>query len=161
MAGHEGIIVENSDKCGDDCFYLPNSSRASSANMGKYQDRLSLQANVYASKLDHLTLLLPNLKTGADFGVTSFLSGLVRMFQLGEVTSSTRRLLRGMDGGRHVHVWWLGRQHEQRHKHVCLYTWQRERQLCRLGHEMVAEQRSLNVCPWECHGTVISALQPN
>ena len=45
MAGHERLIVENSDKCGDDCFYLPNSSRASSANMGKYKFRLSLQAN--------------------------------------------------------------------------------------------------------------------
>ena len=99
MAGHEGIIVENADKCGDDCFYIPNSARASSANMSKYKYRLSLQANVYAGKLYHLMLLLPNLTTGADFGVTSFLSGLMRMFQLGEITSSKRRLLRGMDGG--------------------------------------------------------------
>ena len=37
--------------------------------------------------------------TGADFGITSYLSGLTRMFQLGEVTSSKRRLMRGMDGG--------------------------------------------------------------
>ena len=44
-------------------------------------------------------LLLPNLTTGADFGVTSFLSGLTRLFQLGRVTNQTRRLLRGMDGG--------------------------------------------------------------
>ena len=99
MAGHEGVIVENSDKCGDDCFYLPNSSRASSANMSKYKYRLSLQANVYAGKLYHLMLLLPNLTTGADFGITSFLSGLVRLIQLGEVTAAKRRLLRGMDGG--------------------------------------------------------------
>jgi hypothetical protein len=67
--------------------------------MSKFTYRLSLQANVYAGKLYHLMLLLPNLTTGADFGVTSFISGLVRMIQLGEVTSSKRRLLRGMDGG--------------------------------------------------------------
>ena len=99
LAGHEGYIVENSDKCGDDCLYLPNSNRASSSNMSKYKYRLALQANVYAGKLFHLTLLLPNLVTGADFGVTSFLSGLARMFQLGEVTPQKRRLMRGMDGG--------------------------------------------------------------
>ena len=99
LAGHEGYIVENSDKCGDDCLYLPNSNRASSSNMSLYKYRLSLQANVYAGKLFHLTLLLPNLVTGADFGVTSFLSGLARMFQLGEVTPQKRRLMRGMDGG--------------------------------------------------------------
>ena len=75
MAGHENMIVENSDKCGDSCFYLPNSSRTSSANQSKYKYRLSLQANVYAGKLFHLMLLLPNLTTGADFGITSFLSG--------------------------------------------------------------------------------------
>ena len=99
MASHEQMVVENSDKCGDDCFYLPNSTRATSRNMGKYKYRLSLQANVYAGKLFHLMLLLPNLVTGADFGVTSCLSGLVRMFKLGQITPQKRRLLRGMDGG--------------------------------------------------------------
>jgi hypothetical protein len=99
MATHEQMIVENSDKCGDDCFYLPNASRASSRNVSKYKYRLSLQANVYAGKLFHLMLLLPNLVTGADFGVTARLSGLVRMFKLGQITSGKRRLLSGMDGG--------------------------------------------------------------
>ena len=140
MAHHEGFVVENSDKCGDDCLYLPNTSRLASANQSKYKYRLSLQANVYAGKLYHLCLLLPNLMTGADFGVTSFLAGvsvvhiqclmhathacatysqlpqpshclnprtastyahvgLVRMFQLGEVTNRSRKILRGMDGG--------------------------------------------------------------
>ena len=90
MAGHEGVIVENSDKCGDDCMYLPDSNRASSANMGKYKYRLSLQANVYAGKLYQLAVLLPNLTTGADFGITSFMAGLMRMFQLGEVNAPHR-----------------------------------------------------------------------
>eukprot|EP00966_Prymnesium_polylepis_P249320 5764087-Prymnesium_polylepis.1 len=98
MANHEGMIVENSDKCGDDCFYLPNSTRLSSANMSKYRYRLSLQANVYSGKLYYLMLLLPNLVTGAHFGVTSYLSGLTRMFQLKQNTRHKRRLLRGIDG---------------------------------------------------------------
>ena len=76
MAHHEGFVVENSDKCGDDCIHLPNSSRLASANQSKYKYRLSLQANVYAGKLYHLCFLLPNLITGADFGVTSFLAGI-------------------------------------------------------------------------------------
>ena len=32
-ACNEHLLVENSDKCGDDCLYLPNSSRSSSANV--------------------------------------------------------------------------------------------------------------------------------
>jgi hypothetical protein len=99
MSAHEGCVVENSDKCGDHCLYAPASARASSANVSKYRYRLSLQANVYAGKLFNLMFLLPNLKTGADFGISSFLAGFCRMFQLGEVTNQTRRLLRGMDGG--------------------------------------------------------------
>ena len=99
MAGHEGCLAENSDKCGDHCLYLPASARASSANVSKFKYRLSLQANVYAGKLFNLMFLLPNLKTGADFGITSFLSSLSRMFNHGEVTNQTRRLFRGMDGG--------------------------------------------------------------
>ena len=98
-AHHDGWLVENSDKCGDSCLYLPASARVSSDNTSKYKYRLALQANVYASKLYHLNLLLPNLTTGADFGITTFITGLVRMFQVGEVTSKTRKLYRGMDGG--------------------------------------------------------------
>ena len=99
MGDHERCLVENSDKCGDHCLYIPSSARAASANVSKYRYRLSLQANVYAGKLFNLMFLLPNLKTGADFGISSFLAGLCRMFELGEVTSRTRRLFRGMDGG--------------------------------------------------------------
>lgn len=98
-ANHESYLVENSDKCGDSCLYLPSSSRVSSDNVGKYQYRLSLQANVYASKLFHLSLLLPSLVTGANFGITSFMCGLVKMIELKEVTPATRVFMRGVDGG--------------------------------------------------------------
>lgn len=98
-ASHQSYLVENSDKCGDHCLYLPSTERVSSANMGKYRYRLSLQANVYAGKLFHLSLLLPNLITGENFGITSFLCGLATMIQLGEVTPKTRVFMRGVDGG--------------------------------------------------------------
>lgn len=98
-ANHESFLVENSDKCGDSCLYLPSSSRVSSDNVGKYQYRLSLQANVYASKLFHLSILLPSLVTGANFGITSFMCGLVKMIQLKEVTQRTKVFMRGVDGG--------------------------------------------------------------
>ena len=92
-------LVENADKCGDQCLYLPASQRVSSENVSLYQYRIALQANVYAGKLFHLSLLLPNLTTGANFGITTELCGLVRMIQLGEVTEATRSFMRGVDGG--------------------------------------------------------------
>lgn len=98
-ANHENYLVENADKCGDHCLYLPSSTRVSSSNVGKYVYRVSLQANVYAGKLFHLSILLPNLVTGENFGITSFLSGLVSMIQLKEVTPKTRFFMRGVDGG--------------------------------------------------------------
>lgn len=98
-SNHEKYLVENADKCGDHCLYLPSSARVSSENVGKYQYRVSLQANVYAGKLFHLSILLPNLVTGENFGITSFLCGLVSMIQMGQVTSKTRFFMRGVDGG--------------------------------------------------------------
>lgn len=96
---NEKFLIENSDKCGDHCLYLPSSARASSENVNKYRYRVALQANVYAGKLFHLSILMPNLVTGKNFGITSFLCGLVSMIQLGEVTPATRFFMRGVDGG--------------------------------------------------------------
>lgn len=98
-SNHENYLVENADKCGDTCLYLPSSNRVSSDNVNRYRYRVSLQANVYAGKLFHLSILLPNLKTGENFGITSFLCGLVSMIQMKEVTSRTRYFMRGVDGG--------------------------------------------------------------
>lgn len=98
-SSHEKYLVENADKCGDHCLYLPSSQRVSGDNAGKYRYRLSLQANVYAGKLLHLSILLPNLITGENFGITSFLCGLASMVKLGQVTPKTRIFMRGVDGG--------------------------------------------------------------
>ena len=96
---HERKIVENSDKCGDGCIHLPgHGGRASSANTGNWQYKVSLQANVYSGLLYHLTLLLPNLSTGANFGITSFITGLCRMIDHGEITPTKRDIFRGFDG---------------------------------------------------------------
>ena len=52
-----------------------------------------------SGKLYHLAILLPNLRTGTDFGITSMMCGLCRMIDIGELTPAKRRCLRGMDGG--------------------------------------------------------------
>ena len=98
-SAYVGYLMENSDKCGDECMDLPASQRIMDVNASLYQYRIALQANVYAGKLFHLSLVLPNLVTGANFGLTTELCGLVRMIQLGEVTQETRSFLRGVDGG--------------------------------------------------------------
>ena len=99
MADNKHMLVENSDKCGDSSLYLPAEARPHAANTSLYRYRVALQANVYAGQLFHLSLLLPNLTTGANFGIQSLLNGLVRMIQLGEVTPLTRNFFRGCDGG--------------------------------------------------------------
>ena len=83
MAGHEYWLIESSDKCGDECLYVPRYARVSDKNAGLYQYQLSLQANVFPGKLYHLSLLLPNLRTGANFGCATLMNGLCRMKQLG------------------------------------------------------------------------------
>lgn len=41
---NEGITVEDGDKCGDSCLYLPATYRMASANTSIFKYRLSLQA---------------------------------------------------------------------------------------------------------------------
>ena len=98
MATNERYTVENSDKCGDGCLYLPsNGHRVSGANTSLWQFRVSLQANVFSKKLFHLTLLFSNLRTGADFGITSYVTGLCRLIDLKLLTSANTRLMRGCE----------------------------------------------------------------
>ena len=99
LSQSQGWKIESADKCGDQSLHLPASPRVSSDNVSLYQYRVSLQANVYTGKLYNLTLLLPNLTTGTNFGLTTELCGLVRMIQIGEITSATRGFMRGVDGG--------------------------------------------------------------
>ena len=84
-AHHENFIVCNSDKCGDSCIHAPcgPGNRLSSDNVGLWRFKVALQADVFASKLFHLTLLLPNLRGGANFGITGYFTGLVRLGKLG------------------------------------------------------------------------------
>ena len=98
MATNENYTVENSDKCGDGSLNLPtNGYRVSSANTSLWQFRVSLQANVFSKKLFHLTLLFGNLRTGADFGITSYVTGLCRLIDLKLLSSTNTRLMRGCE----------------------------------------------------------------
>eukprot|EP00965_Chrysotila_dentata_P008439 274531-Pleurochrysis_carterae.AAC.1 len=85
------------DKCGNESPYLPGGGRLTGTDQSKYIYRLSLQANFFSCSLWQLNFLLPNLRTGTDFGVTALFAGLVRSMELGSITRETRRLLRGSD----------------------------------------------------------------
>ena len=99
MALNEFILVENSDKCGDECLHLPTGGgRITSGNASLYKYRLSLQANVFSAKLFHLTLLLPGLSTGANFGITCFITGVCQMVRTGTLLGTETSIYRGFDG---------------------------------------------------------------
>eukprot|EP00965_Chrysotila_dentata_P063366 2100177-Pleurochrysis_carterae.AAC.1 len=87
------LYCAQSDKCGDDSLYLPaGGGRLSSANQSKYTYRISLQASHIFGKMWELSLILPMLKTGANFGATTFLTSLVRLIRNGLLPSAKRRL---------------------------------------------------------------------
>ena len=111
MAANERMIVENSDKCGDGCLHGPwGGGRLSGDNASRYRYRLSLQANVFANKLFHLTFLLPGLRTGVNFGITTFLTGICRLIRLGRISNQERNVFRGFDGDSANMRRWLGDQ---------------------------------------------------
>ena len=101
QAGGRGnwLVFEQADKCGDSSLYLPGSGRISSKNAGKYTYHVALQANIFPGKLINGYLLLPSLRTGANFGATSFLFSLCNAIKAGSITRNTTMLLRGSDGG--------------------------------------------------------------
>eukprot|EP00965_Chrysotila_dentata_P100214 3310539-Pleurochrysis_carterae.AAC.1 len=85
-------IFEQSDKCGDDCLYTPvDGGRMSGVNQSKYTYRLSLQASQTFGRAWELSILLPQLVTGADFGCTLLLNTITRMMQNKELTPEERR----------------------------------------------------------------------
>jgi len=96
-SGRCDSIFEQGDKCGDESLYLPGGGRLMGSNQSLYTYRVSLQANFLSSSFWQLNFILPNLRTGANFGCTALLAGLVRSVELGSITSETRRLLRGSD----------------------------------------------------------------
>eukprot|EP00965_Chrysotila_dentata_P098801 3266985-Pleurochrysis_carterae.AAC.1 len=90
--------VTQSDKCGDDSLYLPcGGGRLSSANQSRYTYRVSLQDSHIFGKLWELTLILPMLKTGANFGAATFLTSIIRLMRNNELQSEKRRLVRATD----------------------------------------------------------------
>eukprot|EP00965_Chrysotila_dentata_P093245 3080248-Pleurochrysis_carterae.AAC.1 len=82
-----------SDKCGDDSLYLPaGGGRPSSANQSRYTYRISLQTPHTFGKLWELSLILPMVKTGANFGATTFFTSLVRLMRNTQLPLEKRRL---------------------------------------------------------------------
>eukprot|EP00965_Chrysotila_dentata_P063974 2119546-Pleurochrysis_carterae.AAC.1 len=92
------VCPAQSDKCGDDSLYTPGGGgRLSGENQSKYTYRISLQASHIFGKLWELSIILPMVITGADFGCTSLLNTLGRMMTNNELSPAKRRLVRGSD----------------------------------------------------------------
>eukprot|EP00965_Chrysotila_dentata_P236605 6201415-Pleurochrysis_carterae.AAC.1 len=66
-------------------------------NHSRYTYRISLQASHIFGKLWELSLILPMLKTGANFGATTFLTSLVRLMRNDQLPHEKRRLVRASD----------------------------------------------------------------
>ena len=87
------------DKCGDDCLHVPSNPRKTLGNTSKYQYRMAAQLELYPGTLTLINLLPAHVTSGANFGCTSMLSGMLELMDLGLFTSSTARLIFNEDGG--------------------------------------------------------------
>ena len=92
------FCFEQSDKCGDGCLGLPGGGRISSVNASKFTFNLAVQANLFGPAIN-LFFIFPHLKTGTNFGATSFTLTLFNMVQAGLLTKETTDIFRGSDGG--------------------------------------------------------------
>eukprot|EP00965_Chrysotila_dentata_P038931 1293878-Pleurochrysis_carterae.AAC.1 len=58
-----------------------------------------MQASHIFGEMWELSLILPMLKTGANFGATTFLTSIVRLMRNNLLPAEKRRLVRASDGG--------------------------------------------------------------
>lgn len=82
-SGRSGWIFEYDDKCGSSFLHLPNCGSGSRDGDGKWKYRIGLQANLFIGVLNRMSIVPPCLKTGSNFGITSLLSALLRLVDLG------------------------------------------------------------------------------
>ena len=87
------------DKCGDDCLYLPSNPRKTLANTSKFQYRMAAQLELYPGTLTLINMLPDHVTSGASFGCTSMLSGMLELIDLRFFTANTRRFIFNEDGG--------------------------------------------------------------
>ena len=84
-AGRSGWNFEYDDKCGSYFLHLPNVGNGGRDGDGRWKYRIGLQANLFIGALNRMSIVPPCLKTGGNFGITSLLSSLLRMKELGKL----------------------------------------------------------------------------
>ena len=72
------------DACGSDYMYMPqNPGREAADDAKRYKYRFAMQCNLFPGHLLRLSLILPCVVKGGNFGCTAHFSSLVRMHELG------------------------------------------------------------------------------
>ena len=88
---------ELDDACGSDYMYWPlKPGRESVEDANHYKYRFAMQVNLYLGHLSRLSLILPCVVKGGNFGCTAHFSSLLRMHELGVLGSVQ---IRQTDGG--------------------------------------------------------------
>jgi hypothetical protein len=93
-AGRSNMNFEYDDKCGSAFLHLPNVGGGSRDGDGRWKYRIGLQANLFIGDLNRMSIVPPCLKTGGNFGITSLLSSLLRMKEMGKLGDTFIRQVR-------------------------------------------------------------------
>ena len=81
--GRSNWVFEYDDKCGSQFLHLP--CVPGGRNTKKWQYHVAMQANLFVGSLNRMSLVPPCLKTGSNFALTSLLSALLRLLELGKL----------------------------------------------------------------------------
>ena len=76
--GRSGWVFEYDDKCGSHFCHLPCGAGGRDGD-GRWKYQIGVQCNLFIGALMRMSIVPPCLKTGANFGLTSFLSALLRV----------------------------------------------------------------------------------
>ena len=91
--GTTHIHAQYDDKCGSIFCQLPSpeGGRESGQMASRYKYRTSLQGNLFVGALHRISVVPPNLQTGANFGCSAHLGGLYEMSSRGKLGSEGLR----------------------------------------------------------------------
>tara|TARA_B110001452_G_scaffold101705_1_gene84383 strand:+ start:387 stop:3554 length:3168 start_codon:yes stop_codon:yes gene_type:complete len=95
-ASQPSKIFGYDDACGSEFMYLPSMERDDAAVASRYKYRLAMQGNLYPGHLLRLSLILPSIVKGGNFGCSAYFSSVVRLAELNELG---KELFRQTDSG--------------------------------------------------------------
>jgi hypothetical protein len=83
--GRSGVNAQYDDKCGSSYAHIPSppGGREDGDTATRYKYRTGLQGNLFVGELLRISIVPPNLRTGANFGCSAYLSGLLELKRMG------------------------------------------------------------------------------